>query len=136
MNTFINSVPRSWRERKYKYRLIGGICKKCNATFYPYRGSCPYCGSDDIEEVNLPKKGRLISYTIIYSPPSEFRLKQPYIVGLIELEDGTRIIAQITDVDVNEVKDGIEVEAVFRRYREQGADGIIEYGIKFRPISD
>ena len=57
-------------------------------------------------------------------------------MGLIELDDGTRIIAQVTDTDVNDIKDGIRLEAVFRRYREQGKDGIIEYGIKFRPLSE
>ena len=134
MNVFVNSVPRSWREKKYKYRLIGGRCKKCNATFYPYRKNCPRCGSNDVEEIQLSHTGRLISYTVIYSPPSDFRLKQPYVVGLIELDDGTRVIAQITDVDIDEINEGMKVEAVFRRYREQGKDGIIEYGIKFRPL--
>ncbi len=136
MNVFVNSVSRSWRERKYKYRLIGGICRKCNAKFYPYRSICPHCGNEDVEEVKLPRKGKLLSYTIIYSPPSEFKLKQPYIVGIIELDDGTRVTAQLTDIEVDKVKDGMRVEAVFRKYREQGKDGIIEYGIKFRPLSE
>jgi len=133
MNVFASSVSRVWREQKYKYRLLGGECKGCGTRFYPYRRHCYICGSEDVKIIELPRKGRLITYTIIYSPPSDFHLQQPYIVGIVELDDGTRVLAQVTDIHPEEVKNGLRVEAVFRKYREQGEDGIIEYGIKFRP---
>lgn len=134
MGLTARSVPRVWRERRIKYGLIGGKCPDCNRTFYPYRKNCPYCGSDNAHEVELPRKGKVISYTIIRSPPSDFSHYAPYPVALVELDDGTRVIAQLTDVNLNDIRVGMEVEAVFRKYREQGEDGIIEYGIKFRPI--
>jgi len=131
---FTTSVSRVWRERIKKYRLIGGYCVKCGKRFYPVRSFCPKCGSNKIKEIILPRKGRVISYTIIRTPPAEFKMYAPYIVAIVELEDGTRILAQLTDIPINEVKIGMQVEAVFRRYREQGEEGIIEYGIKFRPV--
>ena len=70
---------------------------------------------------------------MVRAPPTEFKGLSPYVVALIELKDGTRILSQITDVDPTQVRTGMEVEAVFRRYREQGEEGVIEYGIKFRP---
>ncbi len=126
------SVSRVWRERIVKYRLIGGLCKDCGKRFYPPRPACPACGSENVEQVKLPEEGRLLYFTVIRSPPRDFG-PQPYIVGIVELKDGTRIITQIVDAAPESLKPGLELEAVFRKYREQGPDGIIEYGIKFRP---
>ncbi len=130
---FARSVPRVWRERGIKYRLIGGRCNSCGKVFYPYRRFCPRCGSEDIRKVELPRQGRVLYFTVIRTPPLGFEKYAPYVVAIVELADGARVIAQLTDVDLSAVKEGIEVEAVFRKYREQGEDGIIEYGIKFRP---
>jgi len=55
------------------------------------------------------------------------------VVGLVELEDGVKILTQLTDVFPEEVYVGMPVEMVFRKVREAGAEGIIEYGYKFRP---
>ncbi len=128
------SVPRYWRERKIKYRLIGGKCKTCGRSFYPPRKVCPYCSSREVEKILLPRKGKVLSYTIIHVPPKGFENYSPYVVAIVELENGARVLAQLTDIDENEVKIGLEVEAVFRKYSEQSPEGIIEYGIKFRPV--
>lgn len=127
------SVPKVWRERVRKYRLLGGWCPSCGSSAYPHRAVCPYCGHEGLKPVELPKRGRVLTYTVIRHPPRGFQGREPYVIGVVELEGGARVLAQITDVDPEEVRVGMEVEAVFRRYREQSPDGIIEYGIKFRP---
>ncbi|OYT62975.1 MAG: transcriptional regulator [Thermofilum sp. ex4484_15] len=130
----VPSVPRVWREIKYKYNLIGSKCVKCGKACYPPLTVCPYCGGKEVREVKLPERGKVISYTIIRYAPRGFEKLVPYVVALIELVDGTRLISQLTDVEPEEVSIGMEVEAVFRRLREQGNSGIIEYGLKFRPL--
>lgn len=131
---FMRSVPRFWRERLKKYRLIKGQCRKCGRSFYPYRESCPVCGSDEVESVKLPETGSVEVFSVVRSPPAEFADKAPYVVALVRLDDGTLVPAQITDVAPEEVYEGMRVEAALRKYREQGEKGIIEYGIKFRPV--
>ncbi|AKG38859.1 MAG: Zn-ribbon domain-containing OB-fold protein [Infirmifilum sp.] len=131
---YVRSVPRAWRERQNKYRLIGGTCKDCGKTFYPYRGICPVCGSSNVEAKKLPETGTIETFSVVRTPPTEFTGQAPYVVALVRLDDGTLVPAQITDVEPEEVQVGMRVEAVFRRYREQGEKGIIEYGIKFRPV--
>ena len=44
------------------------------------------------------------------------------------------ILAQLTDIDPEEIDFGMEVEMVTRKIREFGEDGIILYGYKFRPL--
>jgi len=128
------SVPRAWRERIRKYRLLGGRCSSCGSVVYPHRAVCPYCGHEQLEAVELPRRGRVLTYTVIRHPPRGFEGQSPYVIAVVELEGGARMLAQLTDVNPEDVRIGMEVEAVFRRYREQSSDGIIEYGMKFRPL--
>jgi len=128
------SVPRYWREIPYRFRLEGVICKNCNHAFVPARKVCPVCGSTDLEHTAMPRTGTLITYSIIHTAPRGYIKQAPYAIGVIELDNGARVTAQITDCDFDEIKIGMRVEAVFRRITEHGDAGIIKYGYKFRPL--
>ncbi|ABM81351.1 Zn-ribbon domain-containing OB-fold protein [Hyperthermus butylicus] len=128
------SPARIWRERIYRYRLVGRKCLKCGRTHYPPRPACPHCGSRDLKEVELPRTGVLETYTVIYTVMDGFREKAPLVIGIVRLDDGTRVLAPITDVEPSEVKTGMRVEAVLRRIRKDGEDGLIGYGTAFRPV--
>ena len=127
------SVPRFWREIPYKYRLVGSKCRSCGTVYHPRRPVCPKCGSRDMEDVELSKRGRLLAFTVIRRAPSDLEDYKPYVVGLVELEDGVRVLAQIVDCEPGELRPGLELEATLRRIRAHGPAGVIEYGYKFRP---
>ncbi|MGQ9679835.1 MAG: Zn-ribbon domain-containing OB-fold protein [Candidatus Bathyarchaeia archaeon] len=127
-------MPRYWREEKYRYRLIGSRCSDCGEVFFPRRLVCLKCHSRHLSDYKLSEKGRVVSWTIIRNPPKEYEKYAPYAVGLIELDDGVRIISQLVDLEPEAIKTGMRVEAVFRRIQEEGSSGIIEYGYKFRPV--
>jgi len=127
------SPARIWREKGSRYRLEGSKCKKCGRIFYPPKPSCPYCSCRETEIVELPKRGRVISWTIEHIVSEGYREYAPIIIGLIELENGVKVIAPIVDVNDNEVYEGMEVEAVLRKIYEDGDEGIIVYGVKFIP---
>ena len=131
MNSQI-SPSRTWRYKRERYMLIGSKCMDCGRTHYPPRRTCQ-CGSRRVEEATLPHRGRLVSYTVTYNVQEGYRDYAPLIFGVVELEDGTRILAQITDVSPGEVKTGMEVESCLRRIVEEGETGLVRYGIKFRP---
>lgn len=128
------SVPRYWREIKYRYRLIGEMCTDCGAVFFPRRAVCPRCGSADLEECKLSERGAVVSWTVVRNPPEGYEKYAPYVVALIELDAGVRILSQVVDIEPEEMVVGMRVEAAFRRVREDGSSGIIEYGYKFRPV--
>jgi uncharacterized OB-fold protein len=56
----------------------------------------------------------------------------PYTVALVELDEGPLVTAQLADVDQDQVEIGMPVEMVTRKLREEGEDGLIVYGYKFR----
>ncbi len=128
------SVPRYWRERKYRYRLIGERCSRCGAIHFPRTSVCKGCGSTELEECKLAETGKVVTWTVVRNPPDGYEKYTPYVVALVELDDGVRVMSQLVDVEPGEVKGGMRVEAAFRRIKEDGSSGIIEYGYKFRPM--
>ena len=126
-------VARHWRHFREKYMLIGGKCENGHLMF-PKRDVCPVCGSRKVEEYQFSGRGKVVSWTIVRNPPSGMEYYKPYPLALVQLEEGPVVLAQLTDVDPEEIDFGMEVEMVTRKVREFDEDGIILYAYKFRPV--
>src|SRR5659263_270978 len=81
----------------------------------------------------LGKKGKIVVWTKIFVPPAGYEKQVPYIVGIIEFPDGKRKTLQIVDAG-EELKVGQEVVLIVRRIGKAGAEDVIEYGIKAKPL--
>ncbi|MFH0779129.1 MAG: Zn-ribbon domain-containing OB-fold protein [Candidatus Eisenbacteria bacterium] len=126
---------RYWREIPQRYRLEAGKCKSCGRTCFPPRLICPKCGSREFEKVNLSDKGVVKTFTVIRVAPSQFADDAPYAIGIVELEGGVKITAQIVDCPLEEIKMGQKVKVEFRRIQEDGTSGILCYGYKCVPAA-
>lgn len=87
-----------------EHKLMAARCSKCNGVYVPPRAICPKCQSEELEWVETSGKGKLAAFTVIYSGPTfmleqGFDRKNPYISGIVELEEGTCISARITGID-------------------------------------
>ena len=81
----------------------------------------------------LGVRGTIYSFTLVQEPPAGFEDQSPYILALVELDEGGIITAQLTDMDVGpEIGDRIEM--VTRKLTTDGSRGMIVYGYKFRPL--
>lgn len=83
---------------------------------------------------NLSGHGEVYSFTTMYSVPQGYEEQKPYTVALVKLDDGPMVTAQLTDVAPDEAQIGLRVEMVTRKLREDGFEGQIVYGYKFRPL--
>lgn len=129
------AVPFHWRRFKERYQIIGSKCEHCGEYFYPKRIICPKCRrAGKLKEVKFSGKGKVLTYTIIRVPPDGFKIYAPYIIGIIELEEGARLLSQITDCEPDEIRIGMPVKACFRKIRSENSTGLVLYGFKFRPI--
>lgn len=126
------TIPRNWREKPARYMLKGGKCKDCGYTMYPTRKVCPKCHSENIEVIDLPREGTILTYTIVYSAPEGFGDFAPYAVAIVELTNGARLMLQIVDTDFEKIQIGKKINVVFRRLFVEGKAGIIIYGPKAR----
>lgn len=86
-------------------KLIGSHCKKCDYVAAPQRQICPKCHSDQMELIEFSGKGKLAAYTVIYVPPTAMQQagydgKNPYCVGVVTLDEGPRVSAQILGLDL------------------------------------
>jgi uncharacterized OB-fold protein len=128
------SIPRNWRTRQQRYSLRAEVCNDCGNTIFPPRDVCPYCAEQKQSWTNLSGRGEVYSYTTMYSAPSAFEEYTPYTVALVKLSEGPLITGQLTDVDVEDVSVGMPVEMVTRKLSQEGEEGQILYGYKFRPL--
>lgn len=127
------NIPKHWRLQNQRYRMVGEICEHCGVRLFPPRDVCPECSQPASTPYTFSGKGEVYSYSTIYQAPEGFEEFVPYTVALVKLQEGPMITAQLTDVTLDEVKIGMPVEMVTRRMQEEGEDGLIVYGYKFRP---
>ncbi|AET31875.1 Zn-ribbon domain-containing OB-fold protein [Pyrobaculum ferrireducens] len=127
------SVPIYWRNIPQYYRLVAKRCRKCGSIHYPPVARCG-CGSKDLEDVELPREGKLLEFTVLHQVGTDFLKQKPLILGLVELTNGVKIVAQIVDAQPEKLAPGVKVEAVFRRVVVDGKHGLVMYGYKFRPV--
>lgn len=128
------SVPRTWRLRRQRYRLVGEVCDRCGTPIFPPRDVCPECEAPAKTPYTFSGRGEVYSYSTVYHPPAGFEENVPYTVALVRLEEGPLVTAQLTDVDAGQVEIGMPVEMVTRRIQAEGEEGVISYGYKFRPV--
>jgi uncharacterized OB-fold protein len=123
-------------------RLIGGRCTACSAVTFPKQGSCARCGSLDVAEELLPRRGTLWTFTTQEFLPKEpyaggetqetFR---PYGVGLVQLDDVVRVEARLTEADPRKLRIGMELELRIVPFRTD-PDGTEVLTFAFAPVEE
>ena len=114
--------------------LTGEVCPQCGAKLFPPRDVCPECAGPAKEPFSFSGRGEVYSFSTVYQPPEGYETYAPYTVALVRLAEGPLVTAQLTDVDHADVRIGLPVEMVTRKITEDGEDGLILYGYKFRPV--
>ncbi len=127
-------IPRFWRNIPYRYNLIGKKCLNCGEIYFPPRKICRNCRrKGKLVDIKLSGEGEVYTYTVIYVAPEGFEKRTPYIIGIIKLKEGVLVPGEIVDVEPKDVYIGMPVEVCFRKIKEDGEEGLIYYGYKFRP---
>ena len=120
-------------------KLMGSKCKQCDAVFVPPCTICVKCYSSDMEWVEMKGKGKLAAFTCISVGPP-FMIKEgydrnnPYCVGVVELEEGSRVDARIEGVDTKKpdtIKVGMPM-TVKLLHRGEGEDKMTY--LAFEPV--
>ena len=102
-------------------KLMGSHCNICNKDFLPPRAICPNCHSDQLTWIKFSGKGKLAAFTSIFIAPTAmieagYGRDNPYLAGVVELDEGEKMSAQILGMDAKkpeEVKIDTPLQAEF-----------------------
>lgn len=134
------SLPMYSASIDERLRLIAGKCSACGTLNYPPRQVCTACGGGSFAPQQLSGAGRIYTFTVIArgGAPAEFDQQQTLTgeitVGVVELDEGPRVVGQIVDVPAGGLEIGARVHGVVRRLYDQ--EGIVRYGVKFQPEAE
>ena len=122
-------------------QLIGGRCAACAAVTFPMQSSCARCGSTEVDQHLLPRRGTLWTFTTQeffpkkpYASGETMETFTPYGVGLVELGDVVRVESRLTEGDASKLRIGMEMELVVVPFRVD-PDGTEVMTYAFAPAS-
>jgi uncharacterized protein len=85
-------------------------CTVCEKAFWYPRAACPGCLSAEIEWRPASGLGAVYAFSVQYNPAlPEFKDQVPYVVALVELDEGVRLMTNIVGIDPGEVAVGQRV---------------------------
>lgn len=81
-------------------RLVLQRCRSCGTSRLPPGLVCRTCASTEAEWAEVCGRGVLYSVTVVYRTPiAAFRDEVPYALGLIDLDEGLRLMARVTPAE-------------------------------------
>ena len=106
---------RPYWEGVARGELLIQRCAACDRyVFYP-RSLCPHCGAAGPEWVAAAGDGTIYSYTVVHQAYGPFAEQVPYVVGLVELREGVRLLARIVGGPPDAMRIGAPVRVTFER---------------------
>jgi len=110
----IDEESRGYWEALARHELYVQRCGACGTTrFYP-RAVCPACLSSRVEWIRASGRGAVYTFTVTHQNQAPgFRGEVPYVLAVVELAEGVRLLTNIVDCPPDEVRIGMPVEVVF-----------------------
>ena len=110
----INEDNAPYWEYAREHQLRMQKCANCGHIRFPVSIVCPRCHSLETEWTRLSGKGKVYSYVIYhqaYHPA--YKDDIPYVVAIIQLDEGPRMESNITDCRMEDLRVGMPVELYF-----------------------
>ena len=96
-------------------KLLIKHCDECGRDFFYPRAHCPFCWSSSTSWKEASGLGKVYTFTIVRQndlPPFKERL--PYVVAIVELDEGVRMTSNIEGIAPEEVRCDMRVRVSFR----------------------
>jgi uncharacterized OB-fold protein len=117
-------VSRPFWDGCARHQLLIQQCASCGQHRHPPGPACPRCGSREARWVEASGRGRVFSWIVVRHPvPSDvYRADVPYVVALIELDEGVRLVSNIVGCDPDSITADMAVSVSFVPY---GAEHVL-----------
>lgn len=105
---FVRHLEEGW--------LMVSVCKGCGRRSFPPRADCPECRGAEFSYQASGKRGRIVSFTRIHAMPAGFEGEEPYLLAVVELDEGGRLLAPVArSTDPTEVEVDGPVQVAIRK---------------------
>lgn len=95
-------------------RFVIPKCKDCDAVFFYPRVWCPFCFSQNLDWHQASGNGKVYSFSIVHQAPfPAYKNDVPYVLAVIELEEGPRMMANVLHCDPYSVVVDMPVRVTF-----------------------
>ena len=102
-----------WEAARH-HKLKVPRCDSCEQAWFPPSGLCPNCLSDKSHWEQVSGCGKVFSFVVVHRVYNRyFADKVPYVVAVIELAEGPRLLSHVVDVDPAVMRCGLAVEVLF-----------------------
>jgi uncharacterized OB-fold protein len=106
-------------EIRDKKRIMGTRCPTCNRVYVPARSICKDCFGQLDEWIEVSDKGTVLTYTVCHQPNPVQPVEPPLVYGIIQLDGAdTGFVHMLGEVDPEQLRIGMRVQAVFKEQRE------------------
>lgn len=92
--------------------LEAAQCHACGHVFLPFGPVCPHCWSDRLDRRALVGSGKVTTFTV-YRHQYHPDFPAPYVIALVALSEGPRMISNIVDCPLESVRVGMMVRVRF-----------------------
>jgi hypothetical protein len=87
-----------------RHELCIQRCRACRKAYFYPRNVCPSCLSKDVEWFTASGRGKLHTFVINHRPLRNPPLEAPYVIAIVELEEGPRLMSNLIGVDPDPTK--------------------------------
>jgi uncharacterized OB-fold protein len=114
----VDDLSRPFWEAANRGELTLQRCRECGQWRYPPSWGCPNCLSEGTEWAPVSGRGALYSWVVFhrsYHPAFEV----PYNVAIVELEEGPRLMSNVVECSLEDLRVGMPLEVTFERVTEE-----------------
>lgn len=136
-NDYRGPIPKPTPETKpfwdaaRQHKLVVQRCGDCGQHYFYPRPLCRFCLSRNVSWTEVSGRGTLHTYVISHRPGRMAPIDPPYVVAIVELDEGPRLMSNLVDVDPDPAKIpcDMRVEVVFADLNDEIALP------RFRPVN-
>jgi uncharacterized protein len=91
----VTAFTRPFYDALAEGRLTTTRCRDCGRMTFPPKFACPHCWSREVGWESLAGTGTLRTFTEVWAAPGAFAAETPYLLGIVDLDEGLRCVARI-----------------------------------------
>jgi uncharacterized protein len=124
----VTSLTRPFWDATLEGRLVVQECADCDHRWWTPQIACTRCLGENWAWRECSGLGSLYSFTVVHRSPDPSMWPAPFVVAIVELEEGPHLLTNIVTEDFESLLVGMPVRVMFH----QASDEIAHY--VFRPI--